>query len=192
MINVHILHHVLFNVLTILGCVIQNTNRNGMSYRVWPTNASTNTLSHFVEATRRDHTPTIRHNRHIFHGPNSITHAHTHTHTHTHTCFMALWILSRITRYQKQTHTQPFYCSSEVCPGPPGWAGTRKVKPGRLKPIWIYWSKRSEWQWHLLGYMQVCISSQTATPTSHHSVLALPDAQPTASKHWRQYPVPER
>jgi len=21
-------------------------------------------------------------------------------------------------------------------------AGTRKVKPGRLKPIWIYWSKR--------------------------------------------------
>ena len=40
------------------------------------------------------------------------------------------------------THTQPFYCSSEICPGPPGWAGTRKVKPGRLKPIWIYWSKR--------------------------------------------------
>ena len=40
------------------------------------------------------------------------------------------------------THTQPFYCSSGICPGPPGWAGTRKVKPGRLKPIWIYWSKR--------------------------------------------------
>jgi len=42
------------------------------------------------------------------------------------------------------THTQPFYCSSGICPGPPGWAGTRKVKPRRLKPIWIYWSKR---QW---------------------------------------------
>ena len=42
------------------------------------------------------------------------------------------------------THTQPFYCSSGICPGPPGWAGTgtRKVKPGRVKPIWIYWSKR--------------------------------------------------
>jgi len=40
------------------------------------------------------------------------------------------------------THTQPFYCSSGICPGQPGWAGTRKVKPGRLKPIWIYWSKR--------------------------------------------------
>ena len=40
------------------------------------------------------------------------------------------------------THTQPFYCSSGICPGPPEWAGTRKVKPRRLKPIWIYWSKR--------------------------------------------------
>jgi len=36
----------------------------------------------------------------------------------------------------KYTHTQSFYCSSGICPGPPGWAGTRKVKP-----IWIYWSK---------------------------------------------------
>jgi len=45
------------------------------------------------------------------------------------------------TKY-KHTHTQPFYCSSGICPGPPGWAGIRKVKLGRLKPIWIYWSKR--------------------------------------------------
>jgi len=36
------------------------------------------------------------------------------------------------------THTQPFYCWSGKCPGPPGSAGTRKVKPRRLKPIWIY------------------------------------------------------
>ena len=49
-----------------------------------------------------------------------------HIHTHTH------------------TYTQLFYCSSGICPGPPRWAGTRKVKPERLKPIWIYWSKR---QW---------------------------------------------
>ena len=40
------------------------------------------------------------------------------------------------------THTQPFYCWSGICPGPPGSVGTRKVKPRRLKPIWIYWSKR--------------------------------------------------
>jgi len=36
--------------------------------------------------------------------------------------------------------------------------------------------------------MQVCTSSQTTTPTSHHSVFYRPDAlpatQPTASKHW--------
>jgi len=40
------------------------------------------------------------------------------------------------------TDTQPFYCSSGICPGLPRWAGTRKVKPGRLKLVWIYWSKR--------------------------------------------------
>jgi len=38
--------------------------------------------------------------------------------------------------------------------------------------------------------MKVCTSSQITTPTSHHSVFyrpdALPAAQPTASKHWRQ------
>ena len=37
------------------------------------------------------------------------------------------------------THTQTFYCWSVICPGPPGSAGTRNVKP-----IWIYWSNR---QW---------------------------------------------
>ena len=42
------------------------------------------------------------------------------------------------------THTQLFYCSSGTCPGPPGWAGTRKVKTRKVKPICIYWSKR---QW---------------------------------------------
>jgi len=35
------------------------------------------------------------------------------------------------------THTQPFYGPLGFCPGQTGWAGTRKVKP-----IWIYWSKR--------------------------------------------------
>jgi len=50
--------------------------------------------------------------------------------------------LECLSRTHTHTHTQPFYCSSGICPGPPGWAGTRKIKPGRLKPIWIYWSKR--------------------------------------------------
>jgi len=30
-------------------------------------------------------------------------------------------------------------------------------------------ARDSEWQWHLLGHMQVCTSSQITTPTSHHS-----------------------
>ena len=35
------------------------------------------------------------------------------------------------------THTQPFYGPLRYCLGLPGLAGTRKVKP-----VWIYWSKR--------------------------------------------------
>ena len=50
-------------------------------------------------------------------------------------------------------------------------------------------ARDSEWQWHQLGYMQVCTSLQTliTTPAPHHSIVyrpdALPAAQPTASKH---------
>jgi len=40
-------------------------------------------------------------------------------------------------RLYTQSFSQLFYCCSGICPGLPGWAGTRKVKP-----IWIYWSKR--------------------------------------------------
>ena len=31
------------------------------------------------------------------------------------------------------THTQPFYCWSGICLGPPGSAGTRKVKTKKVK-----------------------------------------------------------
>jgi len=48
-------------------------------------------------------------------------------------------------------------------------------------------ARDSEWQWHQMGHMQVCTSSQITTPTSHHSDFCRPDAlpatQPTASKH---------
>ena len=53
-------------------------------------------------------------------------------HTHTHTCLMAL------------------------CPGLPGWAGTTKVKPVDFTE-----ARDSEWHWHQLGRMQVCILLQT-------------------------------
>jgi len=48
------------------------------------------------------------------HIPHARTHARTHAHTYTHT----------------RTHTQPFYGPLGFCPGLPGGAGTRKVKPG--------------------------------------------------------------
>ena len=41
-----------------------------------------------------------------------------------------------------------------LCPGLPGWAGTRNVKP------------ISELQWHQLGHIQVCISLQTENHAS--------------------------
>jgi len=88
------------------------------------------------------------------------------THTHTH------------------THTHPF---NDLCPGLPRWAGTRKEKP-----IWILLKQETvsgsgiDWV--------ICKSAprsrQITTPVPHHSVFyrpdALPAAQPTASKHWRQ------
>ena len=46
-------------------------------------------------------------------------------------------------------------CCCCYFPGLPGWASTRKVIP-----IWILMKQR-EWQWHQLGYMQVCTSLQT-------------------------------
>jgi len=58
--------------------------------------------------------------------------------------------------WDTHTHnTQPFYCSSGICPGPSGWAGTRKAKPGRLKQSGFIGARDSEWKWHLLGYIQV-------------------------------------
>ena len=79
-----------------------------------------------------------------------------HTHTHTHTRLTAL------------------------CPGLPGWAGTRKVKPN----LDFTEARDSEWQWHQLGHMQVCTSLQTdnhasTQPLSFYRPNALPAAQPT-------------
>jgi len=53
-------------------------------------------------------------------------------------------------------------------------------------------ARDSECQWHQLGCMQVCTSRQThnlaSTPplSFFYRLDALPAAQPTASKHWRQ------
>ena len=58
-------------------------------------------------------------------------------------------------------------------------------------------ARDSEWQWHQLGHMQVCISLQTDNHASTPPLIfyrpdALPAAHPTASKHWRRYPTHTR
>jgi len=49
-------------------------------------------------------------------------------------------------------------------------------------------ARDSDWQWHLLGHMQVCTSLQTdnhasTLAVSFYRLDALPVDQPTASKH---------
>ena len=56
-------------------------------------------------------------------------------------------------------------------------------------------ARDSEWQWHQLGHMQVCTSLQTdnhaSIPLSFYRPDALPAAQPTVSKHRRQFKTPK-
>jgi len=89
-----------------------------------------------------------------FIGVNGATHTHT---THTHTRLTAL------------------------CPGLPGWANTRKVKP-----VWILLEQRdSKWQWHQLVHMQVCTLLQTnnhaSTPSLKFLQAGCPFCRPTNS-----------
>jgi len=103
------------------------------------------------------------------------------THTHTHKlllCGCQSFIKESYLLYTRLT---------ALCPGLPGWAGTRKVKQIciLLKQETVSGSRIS-WA--------VCKSAprsrQITTPALHHSVFyrpdALPAAQPTPSKHWRQ------
>jgi len=46
-------------------------------------------------------------------------------------------------------------------------------------------ARDSDWQWHQLGCMQVCISLQTDNHSVFYRAYALPAAKPTVSKHWR-------
>ena len=81
------------------------------------------------------------------------------------------------------THTR----LTALCPGLPGWAGTRKVKP-----IWTLLKQEtvngSGISWAICK--SAPRSRQITMPAPHCSVFyrpdALPAAQPTASKHWRQ------
>ena len=84
--------------------------------------------------------------------------------------------------YRRHTHV----LLTALFLGLPGWAGTRKVKP-----IWILLKKEtvtgSGISWAICK--SAPRSRQITTPAPHHSVFyrpdALPAAQPTASKRWR-------
>jgi len=91
---------------------------------------------------------------------------------------------SHANKYLLDTHTHTRLMA--LCPGLPGSAGTRKVKPIRilLKKETV---SGSGIRW------AICKSAPRSrlitVPASHHSVFYRPDAllaaQPTASKHWR-------
>jgi len=57
-------------------------------------------------------------------------------------------------------HTKPL---TAFCPGLPGWAGTRKVKPVWILLILLEQETVSGMHWHQLGHMQVCTSLQSQT-----------------------------
>ena len=94
--------------------------------------------------------------------------------------FLACFLFMMFSDLYTHTHL------TALCPGLPGWAGTRKVKTNldfteeeTVSSSGISWA--------------VCKSApqtrQLTTPAPHCSVFftpdALPAARPTASKHWR-------
>jgi len=88
---------------------------------------------------------------------------HTHTH-HTHNRFTAL------------------------SPGPPGWAGARRELLDFMVQGKINRGRHTD---HLAGCHSIRTNQCLPPPSPHifYRPDALPAAQPTASKHWRQPPV---
>ena len=82
-------------------------------------------------------------------------------------------LLLPISLMDTHTHTR----LTAVCPGRPGWAGTRKVKP-----IWILLKQEtvsgSGISWAICK--SAPRSRQITTPAPHHSVFYRPDALPAA------------
>ena len=81
--------------------------------------------------------------------------------------------------WKRVTHTHTHVRLTALCPGLPGWAGTRNVKP-----IWILLEQEtvsgSGISWALCK--SAPRSRQITTPAPHHSVFYKPDALPTNSE----------
>jgi len=99
-------------------------------------------------------------------------------------CLFAIFGVLTLTLETKKekTHTHP--CNSPFS----GTTQVSRYQKGKTNLDFAE-ARDSEWQWHELGHMQVCISLQTdnRASTSPLKVFyrpdALPAAQPTASKH---------
>ena len=104
--------------------------------------------------------------------------------TYEYLAFSNFKLFTSLSLSLSHTHTR----LTALFPGLPGWAGTRKVKPK-----WILLKQEtvsgSDISWAVCK--SAPCSRQITMPAPHHSVFyrpdALPAAQPTVSKHWRQF-----
>jgi len=82
-------------------------------------------------------------------------------------------------RTHTHMHTQRFYSPLGFCPGLPGLASTRKVKPGKVNQSEFTRASDSQWQWHQPGHMQICTMNQTHNCSSIPSLSFLQARCPT-------------
>ena len=80
-------------------------------------------------------------------------------------------------------HTHPFKFNGSLS----GTTRVSRYQKGKTSLDFTE-ARDSEWQWHLLGHVQVCTALQTdnhasTPPLSFYRQDALPAVQPTASKH---------
>ena len=60
--------------------------------------------------------------------------ARTYIKWHGHCLTLTIYCVCHLLTPATYTHTQPFYCSSGICPGPPGWALSRYQK-GKARKV---------------------------------------------------------
>ena len=113
--------------------------------------------------------------------------------TFTMRCYASVELVLATALWLKQVgstihHTYTHNRLTALCPGLPGWAGSRKVKP-----VWIL-LKQETVSGSGISWV-ICKSApgswQIPMPALHHSGFYRPDAfpatEPAVSKHWMQY-----
>ena len=83
------------------------------------------------------------------------------------------WIVKRLIHWHTHPFKRPFSRTTQVS----------RYQKGKTNVDFTE-ARDSEWQWHQLGYIQVCTLLQTTTPAPHHSVFlqaGCPSCRPTDS-----------